>query len=656
LAALVRGVLQESAASMNYTVWPPCDDGGAEANNATVIRDFATNPDRNMVRVFGSDDSLNDYIQQSDYGWHDNVQTITLGAVVDRHPEHESQWTYTLRANSTDVPFTTQSINPLSTGYEMGPFFVYYNNHVLTLQWIIQNYFIDKAKEAKVNLQAGSDSDVELPVAADAADADVSSLTSSWPELGFLPMPVPAHRQDNFKTYVAQVLGLFLVIAFMWPFSRMVRSMVEEKEKKLSEGMKMMGLRNSAFWCSWIITYLIGFIIVVTLVILVSKGSLFKYSDGGLLFVFFFSFTLSLISLACLVTTFFSRAKTAGTLSPFLLLAGYLPYFGVSDPAKDAASKGLACLFSPVALSLGASSIISFEGVFVGQQWDNLSDTVDNFQAQTAIAMMLFDALLYGAIAWYLDKVWPREYGTHEKWYFLCTPTYWRECFSCSCSDDGYRSERAAIREDVFGNDLDSAAPTPRRMSVRSPVGSGVQGSGGSGSNTPRRWLRSGSQASAYGGASLSAPLMGPPPLADVEGTWEPEPDFGPDYEPVPESMRSKIGVKVRGLRKQFNRDGHQVTAVDGLDLNLYEGQCFVLLGHNGAGSVPTQTRLLSAAQIARLRFPIPNDAHHVVPVCFSSSVCFSFSLVSCFQQNDYDFHVDRFDRDVCWWRHDVQP
>jgi len=600
LATLVGSILTETATNSGFLVYPPCCWGCDSNSTVTEVQDYATNPARNMVRVFDSDAALNNYIQQSDYGWHNNVQTISLAAVIDRAPGSENQWTYTLRSNSTDVPWTSRIIDPLATGYVHDPFFMYYSNHVLTFQWIIENYFINKAKEAKV-----SNVESQAKLVADevfgagtagnkaSAAAPVSSLTSSWPELSYLSLPVPAHRQDNFKNYVAQVLGLFLVIAFMWPFSRMVRNMVEEKEKKLAEGMKMMGLRNSAFWMSWVVTYLVGFTLVCILVIVVSKGSLFKYSDGGLLFWFFFSFCLSLISLACLVTTFFSRAKTAGTLSPFVLLAGYLPYFGVSDPTKSLGAKGAACIFSPVALSLGANGIVSFEGVFIGMQWNNLGDQVDNFQIQTAIAMMMFDAALYGVLAWYLDKVWPREYGTHEKWYFLFTPKYWRECFAgltACCSRKG-RSERQAIREEVFAGDLDSSAPTPRRMSVRGAVNHSSSNAS-SGTNTPARRFLKGSSSS-YGGASLSTPLMGPPPLSGVDA-WEPEPepDFGPDYEPVPDNMRDKIGVKVRGLRKQFSRDGHEVVAVDGLDLNLYSGQCFVLLGHNGAGKTTTISML----------------------------------------------------------------
>lgn len=44
----------------------------------------------------------------------------------------------------------------------------------------------------------------------------------------------------------------------------------------------------------------------------------------------------------------------------------------------------------------------------------------------------------------------------------------------------------------------------------------------------------------------------------------------------------------IRGLVKQFGNK----TAVDGLDLDIYNGQIFGLLGHNGAGKTTTISML----------------------------------------------------------------
>jgi ABC-type multidrug transport system ATPase subunit len=45
---------------------------------------------------------------------------------------------------------------------------------------------------------------------------------------------------------------------------------------------------------------------------------------------------------------------------------------------------------------------------------------------------------------------------------------------------------------------------------------------------------------------------------------------------------RDNSGVHISDLRKQFG----EKTAVDGLNLSMYQGQITALLGHNGAGTL----------------------------------------------------------------------
>jgi ATP-binding cassette subfamily A (ABC1) protein 3 len=47
-----------------------------------------------------------------------------------------------------------------------------------------------------------------------------------------------------------------------------------------------------------------------------------------------------------------------------------------------------------------------------------------------------------------------------------------------------------------------------------------------------------------------------------------------------------KVGISIQGLVKRFNTPKGKMTAVDGLNLDMYEGQITSLLGHNGAGKL----------------------------------------------------------------------
>jgi ATP-binding cassette subfamily A (ABC1) protein 3 len=77
----------------------------------------------------------------------------------------------------------------------------------------------------------------------------------------------PAYLDDEFPKLLKGAFSIYLVLPLMIIYLRMTYALLYEKEKKLREGMKMMGLNNTQFYLSWIITY---FIIYTTISILSS--------------------------------------------------------------------------------------------------------------------------------------------------------------------------------------------------------------------------------------------------------------------------------------------------------------------------------------------------------------------------------------------------
>ncbi|EGG19447.1 hypothetical protein DFA_00024 [Cavenderia fasciculata] len=60
------------------------------------------------------------------------------------------------------------------------------------------------------------------------------------------------------------------------------------------------------------------------------------------------------------------------------------------------------------------------------------------------------------------------------------------------------------------------------------------------------------------------------------------------DVELIPVDLRNKVTVSIRGLKKDFNTGNGLRTAVDGLNLEMYQDQIHAFLGHNGAGKSTT--------------------------------------------------------------------
>src|SRR5688572_23447377 len=68
-----------------------------------------------------------------------------------------------------------------------------------------------------------------------------------------------------------------------------------------------------------------------------------------------------------------------------------------------------------------------------------------------------------------------------------------------------------------------------------------------------------------------------------TEGGTSPTLEWWRYDSPMPHPA-ADIALRVRGLRKAYQ----DVVAVDGLDLEVFRGECFGLLGPNGAGKTTT--------------------------------------------------------------------
>ena len=120
------------------------------------------------------------------------------------------------------------------------------------------------------------------------------------------------------------------MLAFLFPVSQFVRQLVLEKEAKLREGLKMMGLTEAIYAVSWLLTLLTEIVIICILIIAVIGPTIFEYSDQGLVFVYFFSFSLAVLGFSFLMSAIFLSSKAAALIAPLVFFATFFPYFAVA--------------------------------------------------------------------------------------------------------------------------------------------------------------------------------------------------------------------------------------------------------------------------------------------------------------------------------------
>ncbi|NWR82466.1 ABCAA protein, partial [Furnarius figulus] len=85
--------------------------------------------------------------------------------------------------------------------------------------------------------------------------------------------------------------------------------------------------------------------------------------------------------------------------------------------------------------------------------------------------------------------------------------------------------------------------------------------------------------------------------------TASPEELLGDDTEPVPPEFRGKEAIRLHNIKKEYKKKDKKTEALQGLSLNIYEGQITALLGHSGAG----KTTLLNV--LSGLTFPSEGSA-----------------------------------------------
>ncbi|XP_008580260.1 PREDICTED: ATP-binding cassette sub-family A member 3-like, partial [Galeopterus variegatus] len=254
------------------------------------------------------------------------------------------------------------------------------------------------------------------------------AMTSMFESLDVLVkrFPYGPYIQDNFFLVLQNEFPLLLMLSFICIELDIINSITLEKEKKLKEYMCMMGLDSWLHWVAWFIMFLISVSIAVSLMTIlfcteVENVAVFKNSDPSLIFVFLMCFAIATIFFAFMISTFFQRAHVATALGGIIFFFTYVPYLYLifSYPQRSSLQKIVSCLFSNVAMALGARFISIFEAKGTGIQWKNIGSVSGEFNFTQVLLLLLLDSFLYCLIAWYVESVFPGKYGTPKPWYFF---------------------------------------------------------------------------------------------------------------------------------------------------------------------------------------------------------------------------------------------
>ncbi|XP_075415886.1 ATP-binding cassette sub-family A member 2 isoform X2 [Tenrec ecaudatus] len=247
--------------------------------------------------------------------------------------------------------------------------------------------------------------------------------------------PYPCYTRDDFLFVIEHMMPLCMVISWVYSVAMTIQHIVAEKEHRLKEVMKTMGLNNAVHWVAWFITGFVQLSISVTALTAILKyGQVLMHSHVLIIWLFLAVYAVATIMFCFLVSVLYSKAKLASACGGIVYFLSYVPYMYVAireEVAHDritAFEKCIASLMSTTAFGLGSKYFALYEVAGVGIQWHTFSQSPvegDDFNLLLAVTMLVVDAAVYGVLTWYIEAVHPGMYGLPRPWYFPLQKSYW---------------------------------------------------------------------------------------------------------------------------------------------------------------------------------------------------------------------------------------
>lgn len=157
---------------------------------------------------------------------------------------------------------------------------------------------------------------------------------STTPSIFLRRFPYPAYLEDEFLVVLQPFLPLVLILSFIYTVTSISKTLVTEKENRIHESMKMMGLTNSLHWTAWFITFFIMYalsVLMITILLKIHLGetsqssglSVLPKSDPTLIFFCLLVHGFQLISFCFFISSLFKTANAAAITASVLWYVGF---------------------------------------------------------------------------------------------------------------------------------------------------------------------------------------------------------------------------------------------------------------------------------------------------------------------------------------------
>jgi len=255
------------------------------------------------------------------------------------------------------------------------------------------------------------------------ASALISQTLTSNMSVAKLPIAAFKSSYKPDSDFILYLVPFYVTYGIAQILQMTFKSLVIEREKRLVEGMSMMGLTTRANNLGWYMTFAVMQVLspLVTTLIVYASG----FVENSNLFFLYLTLLFHLIGVVALTFLLLPLAPSSGVSEMFAIFVTVLPAAGLyfANKATDYPPGFFwaSCIVSVAAAPLGVSRFIQAEKDGNGLN----SVTEGEFPLIAIWAFQLFDVVLYSLLAWYLNQVIPPPgaAGDRKPWNF-CLPRW----------------------------------------------------------------------------------------------------------------------------------------------------------------------------------------------------------------------------------------
>ncbi|CEO94857.1 hypothetical protein PBRA_003670 [Plasmodiophora brassicae] len=340
--------------------------------------------------------AIESYIDDAGYA---KTKPQIVAAIIVNSPAFQ----YTIRMNATGrgfgggaVPITQGNIEPFYIQNVDTQFQTYYAGGFIFLQTVIDQTIWALSNAHMTTYPA--------------------FVAQEFPEL-----PIST---DNFARLAGFLLPLLVVFGYTYTVTRVSKCLMEEKEARIAEGLKVIGVSDLALLLSHFIVYMVVFALQAGLITLISKPYSNRFSDPFLVWLLYFEFgACGIFPIAFFMTPFFTRQRVASMFTAVLFIVMTFVSFATTDMGRS----GLlgVSLLPPVAFSQGVSLLAQADSGSLGITFSNLDTQFNGISLGDMLGFLALDFIIFTLIAVYLGKVLPSTYGVALPWNFFLKKSYW---------------------------------------------------------------------------------------------------------------------------------------------------------------------------------------------------------------------------------------